>query len=313
VRIGDRDVTGIAPQQRDLAMVFQSYALYPHKTVRENLAFALRIRRVDRAAIEDRVRRAAAALGIEDLLDRKPAQLSGGQRQRVALGRAIVREPQAFLLDEPLSNLDPQLRVATRTELAVLHRRLGATMVYVTHDQEEAMTLGTRVAVMRAGVIEQIAPPIDLFRQPANLFVAGFIGAPAMNLMQATAVRDAQGLRFSSPAFCVTDASGADALSHVARNEDGRDATEWPIVLGVRPQDVELTPCGHGHAVGRVELVELLGSTTVVHLRVEGLSDELLRIVVSSDAAVAADQLVGFRFDVRRLHLFDTRTGLRLA
>lgn len=313
VRIGDRDVTGVAPQERDLAMVFQSYALYPHKTVRENLAFALRIRRVGRAQIEDRVRRAAAALGIEDLLDRKPAQLSGGQRQRVALGRAIVREPQAFLLDEPLSNLDPQLRVATRTELAVLHRRLGATMVYVTHDQEEAMMLGSRVAVMRAGTIEQIAPPIDLFRRPANLFVAGFIGAPAMNFIHATAVRDADALTLSSPAFRVTDASGAAALSVVPRHQDGRDGSERQIVLGVRPQDVELTRSGDGHGVGRIELVELLGSTTVVHLRVEGLSEGLLRSVVSSDAAVAADGLVGFRFDMRRLHLFDARTGLRLA
>ena len=186
-------------------------------------------------------------------------------------------------------------------------------MVYVTHDQEEAMMLGTRVAVMRAGVIEQIAPPIDLFRRPANLFVAGFIGAPAMNFLQATAMRDAKGLTLSSPAFCVTDASGVDALLSVARDKDGRDADDRPIVLGVRPQDVELTPSGEGHGVGRIELVELLGSTTLIHLRVEGLSDQLLRIVVSSDTAVGADQLVGFRLDARRLHLFDARTGLRLA
>ena len=179
------------------------------------------------------------------------------------------------------------------------------------------MMLGTRVAVMRAGVIEQIAPPIDLFRRPANLFVAGFIGAPAMNFIQVAAVRDAEGLRLSSPAFSVTDASGTDALSNTSASENGHDASErqvsLEIILGVRPQDVELTPSGEGHGVGRIELVELLGSTTLVHLRVEGLSGELLRIVVSSEAAVAADQLVGFRFDVRRLHLFDARAGLRLA
>ncbi len=177
--IDGRDVTDVPPQRRDLAMVFQSYALYPHKSVRENLAFGLRVRRVAAAQIDARVRATAAALGIEALLDRKPAQLSGGQRQRVALGRAIVREPRAFLLDEPLSNLDPILRAGTRAELALLHRRLAATMVYVTHDQEEAMTLGTRVAVMRDGIIEQVAPALEVFRRPANVFVAGFVGSPA--------------------------------------------------------------------------------------------------------------------------------------
>ena len=294
-------------------MVFQSYALYPHMTVHENLAFGLRMRRD--APRRDRGARRAGRRGsrIEDLLQRRPSQLSGGQQQRVALGRAIVRQPRAFLFDEPLSNLDPPLRLETRAELAGLHRRLDATMVYVTHDQEEAMTLGTRVAVMRAGVIEQIAPPIDLFRRPANLFVAGFIGAPAMNFIQATAVRDAQGLRLSSTAFGVTDVSGANALSHMSLSDDGHDASERQIVIGVRPQDVEMTPSGDGHGVGRIELIELLGSTTLVHLRVEGLSEQLLRIVVSSDAAVAADQVVGFRLDARRLHLFDSHTGLRLA
>jgi multiple sugar transport system ATP-binding protein len=183
ILIDGRDVTAVPPQHRDLAMVFQNYALYPHKSVRENLAFGLRVRRVDAAEIDRRVRAAAATLGIEALLDRRPSQLSGGQRQRVAVGRAIVREPKAFLFDEPLSNLDPQLRAALRTELGLLHRRLAATMVYVTHDQEEAMTLGTRVAVMRDGAIEQIGPPLALFRRPANTFVAGFVGSPAMNVV----------------------------------------------------------------------------------------------------------------------------------
>jgi multiple sugar transport system ATP-binding protein len=182
IHVGGRDVTHEPPQARDLAMVFQNYALYPHKTVRENLEFGLRVRRVDPAQVLERVDRTARLLGIDALLGRKPSELSGGQRQRVALGRALVREPQAFLLDEPLSNLDPVLRAATRAELAQLHRRLGTTMVYVTHDQEEAMTLGSRIAVMRDGRLEQLDTPLEIFRRPANVFVARFVGTPAMNI-----------------------------------------------------------------------------------------------------------------------------------
>jgi multiple sugar transport system ATP-binding protein len=178
VLIGDKDVTMLPPQERDIAMVFQSYALYPHMTVRQNLAFGLRMRGAGREVTDRRVDEAARALALEAVLGRKPAQLSGGQRQRVALGRAIVREPKVFLFDEPLSNLDAKLRVETRAELARLHRRLGATVVYVTHDQEEAMTLGSRVAVMRDGFLQQVAPPMELYRRPANQFVAGFVGSP---------------------------------------------------------------------------------------------------------------------------------------
>src|SRR5919108_4872276 len=183
--IGGVDVTESSPQARDLAMVFQSYALYPHMSVRDNLAYGLKVRRVRRDAILERVGQIAAALGLAELLDRRPAQLSGGQRQRVALGRAMVRQPKAFLLDEPLSNLDPALRAQARAELRHLHRRLATTIVYVTHDQEEAMTLGGRIAVMRDGVIEQVAPPLDVYARPVNTFVARFIGAPAMNLIPA--------------------------------------------------------------------------------------------------------------------------------
>ena len=182
IHVGGRDVTHEPPQARDLAMVFQNYALYPHKTVRENLEFGLRVRRVAPAQVRERVDRTARLLGMDALLGRKPSELSGGQRQRVALGRALVREPQAFLLDEPLSNLDPVLRAATRAELALLHRRLATTMVYVTHDQEEAMTLGSRIAVMRDGRLEQLGTPLEIFRRPANVFVATFIGTPAMNI-----------------------------------------------------------------------------------------------------------------------------------
>src|SRR6476620_4022139 len=183
ILIGDRLVNDVAPGERDIAMVFQNYALYPHMSVRENMAFGLKMRRTPKAEIKKRVDEAAAILSLETLLDRRPRELSGGQRQRVALGRAIVREPKVFLFDEPLSNLDAKLRVETRAELARLHRRLGATVVYVTHDQEEAMTLGNRVAVMRDGFLQQVAPPMELYRRPANRFVAGFVGSPGMNFL----------------------------------------------------------------------------------------------------------------------------------
>jgi multiple sugar transport system ATP-binding protein len=299
ILIDGRDVTAVPPQRRDLAMVFQSYALYPHKSVRENLAFGLRVRRVGAAEIETRVRQAAATLGIAGLLDRKPAQLSGGQRQRVALGRAIVREPKAFLLDEPLSNLDPLLRVATRTELGLLHRRLAATMVYVTHDQEEAMTLGTRVAVMRDGAIEQIGPALALFRRPANTFVAGFVGSPAMNLWRG-ACRRLDGRARIASAVCSIDL-----------DEPGSSVPDGAeLVVGVRPHDIDLTSNGDG--TGCVEIVEPLGPVTLVHLRVAGLPGEFLRVIVASDATIGVDDQVRFRIRRDRLHLFDGRTRRRL-
>src|SRR5215218_6486300 len=191
IRIGDRVVNDLHPMDRDIAMVFQSYALYPHMTVRENIGFGLKLRHRPKAEIRDRVERAAEKLGLTDLLERKPAQLSGGQRQRVAMGRAIVRDPAAFLMDEPLSNLDAKLRVQMRTEVSRLQQRLGTTMIYVTHDQTEAMTLGDRVAVMRAGVLQQVATPMELYNHPKNLFVAGFIGSPAMNFFGAELRGDA--------------------------------------------------------------------------------------------------------------------------
>ena len=299
ILIDGRDVTAVPPQRRDLAMVFQSYALYPHKSVHENLAFGLRVRRVDAAEVDARVRAAAATLGIEALLDRKPAQLSGGQRQRVALGRAIVREPKAFLLDEPLSNLDPLLRVATRTELGLLHRRLATTMLYVTHDQEEAMTLGTRVAVMRDGAIEQVGPALALFRSPANTFVAGFVGSPAMNLWR-SAYRRLDGQARVASAVCSIDLDEA-GLSV----PDGAE-----LVTGVRPHDIDLTSDGDG--TGRIEIVEPLGPVTLVHLRVAGLPGEFVRVIVPSDARIGVGDHARFRIRRDRLHLFDGRTGRRL-
>ena len=304
VRIGGRDVTAAAPQERDVAMVFQSYALYPHKTVRENMAFGLRVRGIDATTIEQRVRAAALTLGIETLLDRKPAQLSGGQRQRVALGRAIVREPQLFLLDEPLSNLDPLLRVATRAELALLHRRVGVTMVYVTHDQEEAMTLGTRIAVMRDGRVEQVGPAMEVYQKPANSFVARFIGSPAMNLLPATATIAGDRLRLTSPAFTI------DIKAKLAPEAASTGAR---LLVGVRPQDVELCAPGEGDGTGRVAVVEPLGPVSLVHLEVEGLP-EMVRVLASADAPPppAVGDQAGLRVRSDRVHLFDEKDGRRL-
>ena len=276
VVLGGIDVTDVPPQERDLAMVFQSYALYPHMSVRENLAYALRVRGAGRRQIEARIAEVAAALELEPLLDRRPAQLSGGQRQRVALGRAIVRAPKAFLLDEPLSNLDLGLRVQARAELQRLHRRLGATMVHVTHDQEEAMTLGSRVVVMRAGRVEQAAPPLDIYAQPANSFVAQFIGSPAMNLVPGP-VR------------------GVDAPAGT--------------LIGVRPPDVVLD--GRGPLNGVVEVVEPRGHDSVVYVRLDNPDGHQLVAVTTMPPPTEGARLRP-AFREGRVHLFDARTGARI-
>ena len=299
--IGGRDVTAVAPQHRDLAMVFQNYALYPHKSVRDNLAFGLRVRREPAARIDARVREVAQTLGIEELLDRKPAQLSGGQRQRVALGRAIVREPQAFLLDEPLSNLDPLLRVATRAELALLHRRLGTTMVYVTHDQEEAMTLGSRIAVMRDGAIEQVAAPLTAFERPATSFVARFVGAPAMNLWPAGWSRNGERLALTTSFFTLeVDSAGR-------RTPEGAN-----VLLGIRPHDIVPGAVGTGDADAQIEVVEPLGASTTIHASLEDGAAELVRIVVPPHESLRAGDRVGLKIRRDRLHLFDAGSGRAL-
>ena len=278
ILIGGADVTGWPPQARDVAMVFQSYALYPHMSVRDNLAYGLKVRRTDRAIVARQVAAVAEALGIEGLLDRRPAQLSGGQRQRVALGRAMVRQPKAFLLDEPLSNLDPSLRAQARAELRRLHRSLGATIVYVTHDQEEAMTLGGRVAVMRDGAIEQVAPPLEAYGRPANTFVARFIGAPAMNLMPATM-------------------AGVDAPPGA--------------LAGIRPQDVTLGVSGHLSAT--VDLVEPRGHDHLLHLRLDLPGVQPFLAIVAGTPPPPVGAVVLLTLPAGRLHLFDGRDGTRLA
>jgi ABC-type sugar transport system ATPase subunit len=275
--IGGVDVTESPPQDRDLAMVFQSYALYPHMTVRDNLAYGLKVRRTSRATTDKKVAEVAGVLGIEPLLDRRPAQLSGGERQRVALGRALVREPKAFLLDEPLSNLDPSLRAHARAELRRLHQSLGATIVYVTHDQEEAMTLGTRVAVMRAGAVEQVAPPLELYSRPANTFVAGFIGSPSMNLLEASMLGIVGG---------AADGAAADGGAG--------------IVVGIRPHDVSIGTIGSMAAT--VELVEPRGHDFLVHLRLSVPGSPML-VAISRDAAVVG-ALVYPQFPREHVHLF---------
>jgi multiple sugar transport system ATP-binding protein len=323
VHIGGDDVTAVPPQERDLAMVFQSYALYPHKTVRQNLAFPLRMHGVPRAEVDTRVQRVAASLGLETMLDRKPAQLSGGQRQRVALGRAAVREPRAFLFDEPLSNLDPALRVHTRAELALLHRQLAATMVYVTHDQEEAMTLGDRIAVLKDGELQQVAPPLALYREPANIFVAGFIGSPAMNLFEGV-VRDDDGPVFACDAFTLRGlgrqppAGAVEEAAHAGAPPPAPSFLSAPagsrVTIGIRPQDVRLAHADEpADARGTVTVVEPLGSELRLHVRLDGRDERpTLIAVVPPDTPVAADDAVGLRFPVDRLHLFESASGERI-
>jgi multiple sugar transport system ATP-binding protein len=319
ISIGDRDVTELPPRNRDIAMVFQSYALYPHMTVRQNLGYGLKVRKTPKHEIAERVTRAAELLGLDELLDRKPAALSGGQRQRVAMGRAIVREPQAFLMDEPLSNLDAKLRVSMRAQLGALHARLATTTIYVTHDQIEAMTLGQRVAVMRDGRIQQVDTPQELYARPANLYVAAFIGSPAMNLVEAE-VTNGQ-IRFGGFAIPLSSADAAPA---------GR------VVVGLRPEAFEdgaFADPSLPRMDVNVEVVEELGADThvlftVAEPRVEvtevraatGDEDATLGTVEGSlftarvDPGTAAKPGHPLRLavDPSRFHYFDAETGLRL-
>jgi multiple sugar transport system ATP-binding protein len=302
IRIGDRDVTDLPPQQRDIAMVFQNYALYPHMTVRENLGFGLSIRKQPVAMIDQRVRTVASSLGLEAMLDRKPAQLSGGQRQRVALGRAIVREPLAFLFDEPLSNLDAQLRVETRVELARLHRELGATMVYVTHDQSEALTLGDRIAILRDGVLQQVASPMELYARPANRFVAAFIGSPAMNFFDGSLLR-ADGKGDGTYTFT------GSGLTIDVRCDEPRSER---VVLGVRPHHVEVAGGEGSDRTFRAEVavVEPMGNEQIVYAT---LSDgKRLVAIAPPEPAMKPGDVVSVRVKSDAVHLFDAESGSRV-
>jgi multiple sugar transport system ATP-binding protein len=337
LRIGERVVNHVPPRDRDIAMVFQSYALYPHLSVYDNIAFGLKLKKMPKAEIDKRVHEAAEVLGLETFLSRKPRALSGGQRQRVAMGRAIVREPAAFLMDEPLSNLDAKLRVQMRAEIAKLQNDLGTTTVYVTHDQIEAMTMGDRVAVMRKGELQQVAGPQELYDRPLNLFVGGFIGSPAMNLLEATLERSNGGL--TAVAGSQRIALGEETL---AARPALRDYHGKPVILGIRPEDLEdaalepETPPERTLA-GKVELTEALGSEVMVHFAIDAppaLTDEVRELQKDSGAdgmgaptqtEGAGTTMVG-RFgarskarmgepakvavDTRALHFFDPETGL---
>jgi len=304
IEIDGTDVTTVTAAERGLAMVFQSYALYPHMSVRKNLAFGLENQHMPKAEIEERIREAARMLEITDYLDRRPGQLSGGQKQRVAIGRAVVRNPTAFLLDEPLSNLDAELRISTRAELAALHNRLKTTMIYVTHDQVEAMTLADRIVVMRAGRIEQIGRPLDLYNAPANLFVAGFIGAPRMNLLSAKIVSvQGSSVTLEGPGGLTATVSADTASLKV-----GDDVT-----VGIRPHDItsiDAAASGEDHLDAEVTLVEALGPETVVHATIAG-GLPLLAVLAGQPVAEEA-RTVRFRLNHEKLHLFDAN-GERVA
>jgi multiple sugar transport system ATP-binding protein len=314
IRIGERVVNDVVPSRRDVAMVFQNYALYPHMTVSENISFPLRQQRLPKAEIDARVKEAARFLSIDELLGRKPKELSGGQRQRVAMGRAIVRKPQAFLMDEPLSNLDAKLRVQMRAELISLHRRLGVTTVYVTHDQTEAMTLGDRVVVLNKGVVQQVDPPERLYRQPANTFVASFIGSPPMNFLHGELVAGAVRL-------------GAYSVELPEATQRRLGARTGSVLVGVRPEDFELAEDDGGGPAAEVQITEQLGPEMLVHFRCEGfavahlgvetgdeaeepaeLSDTLIARI-DPNATVVPGQRLRVAIDRERIQLFDPASG----
>jgi multiple sugar transport system ATP-binding protein len=290
IRIDGQSVTNVPASDRGLAMVFQSYALYPHMSVYKNMAFALENMSLSRAEIDQRVRRAAQMLQLTDYLDRKPKALSGGQRQRVAIGRAIVRDPKIFLFDEPLSNLDAELRVATRKELAALHGEIGGTMIYVTHDQVEAMTLADRIVVLRAGRIEQVGTPLEVYNHPANLFVAGFIGSPRMNLLPARVAGSGQ----------VT--IGNDTRS-IPLPSTGQTASGAGITLGARPEHIDVVDETQADLIITVNLVEQLGGETYLYGSAPGLPE--LTVRQDGQARYDRNQRVGLRLEREALHLFD--------
>jgi multiple sugar transport system ATP-binding protein len=304
LRIGDRVVNDVPPKDRDIAMVFQSYALYPHMTVRDNLAFGLKLRKVPKPEIERRVKEAAETIQLQNLLDRKPKELSGGQRQRVALGRAIVREPAVFLMDEPLSNLDAKLRVQTRAEIARLHQRLQTTVVYVTHDQVEAMTMGSRIAVMNEGLLQQVGTPQTLYDSPVNRFVAGFIGSPSMNFLDVTV--DGAG----DTARLVGASEWAVPIPPRLREIAGQSGRK--LVAGFRPEhlDVGSADAEAGSFRARADVVEYLGNEELLHVNAAGQD---VVAIVNSEHRVRPGDIVDLRLPLAKLHLFDAETGASMS
>jgi multiple sugar transport system ATP-binding protein len=302
IYIGDRRVNDVAPKDRDIAMVFQNYALYPHMSVYDNMAFGLRLRKYPRTEIDRRVKETAGLLGIEQLLERKPKQLSGGQRQRVALGRAIVREPQVFLMDEPLSNLDAKLRVQTRAEIKKLQARLQTTTIYVTHDQIEAMTMGDQIVVMRDGVVQQVDSPLNLYEQPTNLFVAGFIGSPAMNFIEATLAQKNGTISVDAGSFAMEVPS--DLAPHA------KDWVDKKVIFGIRPEDIQdkafARDANHMWTLkAMVDVHEPLGSDVILYLN-SGPHIIVARVDAHSQARMGHGAEVVF--NMRRMHLFDPQT-----
>jgi len=298
LKIGDRVVNDVAPKDRDIAMVFQSYALYPHMSIYDNMAFGLKLRKVPKAQIDTRVKEAARILNLENL-QKKPRELSGGQRQRVALGRAIVREPAVFLMDEPLSNLDAKLRVQTRAEIARLHQRLGTTTVYVTHDQVEAMTMGTRIAVMDKGELQQVGAPQDLYDSPRKLFVAGFIGSPSMNFVNVE--RDGDSVKGDGMAFPIP-----------SRYRGGMDGTT-KLVAGFRPEHLDLGEMANSATIrAKADVVEFLGDEELLHVTVQGHDGDVVA-VVSSEHRVKPGDIVDLKLPLEKLHLFDLASGDAVA
>lgn len=308
ILIGDRVVNNVAPKDRDVAMVFQSYALYPHMTVYDNMAFGLKLRKTPKKIIDERVTEAAKSLGIDHLLDRRPRQLSGGQRQRVAVGRAIVREPAVFLMDEPLSNLDAKLRVEARSFISKLHQRLETTFIYVTHDQVEAMTMGTRICVLNAGQLQQIDSPFNLYHNPRNVFVGGFIGSPSMNFFDANLKPDGDNLLVDTGAFSLKVPANKAAPF---RSHSGKD-----VILGVRPEDIHdsnylpsgITPASVNNT--SVEVIEQMGNEMIIYLENSGKSF-IARTDPRTAAQVGGNLDVSFNLD--NMHIFDKDTELSLA
>ena len=306
--IDDKLVNDVEPKDRDIAMVFQSYALYPHMSVYDNMAFGLKLRKMPKEEIDERVHNAARILDLEHLLERKPKMLSGGQRQRVAMGRAIVREPKVFLMDEPLSNLDAKLRVQMRLEISKLHQRLETTIIYVTHDQTEAMTLGTRIVVMKDGVMQQVDSPRNLYDAPANLFVAGFIGSPQMNLVPATVVPCAEpgfgglGLSYGSGHVVPLTVEKAAAC----KPYEGKE-----VILGIRPEDVySAAPGADNHADATVRVYEMLGAEVFVYLTVDGID---ITCRERPNIRLSAGDIMSVQFDTKKIHVFDKETELTIT